>query len=135
MYEPQVSVGDNMRKQWETAKHEKKRVDALLATSKSALQDLRRIIDEAMEGLAQLVEEYAHLSLSGDPLAPLEEAIRLLEQRCMGMEERGVGLELLTKVRTSLEHMKERLDLLRKAKEKAGEKRGQPRSRWVFGDK
>ena len=129
VYEAQPSVDYNMRKQWEAAKGEKERIDAVLVTSKSALEDLSRIIDEAMEGLAQLAEDYAHLSLSGDPSAPLEKATRLLEQRCKGMEEKGVGLELLATVRTSLEHMEGRLDLLRKAKEKARERRTQSRRR------
>ena len=122
VHETRVSVDDNMRNQWEAAKHEKERINALLATSKSALEDLSRIIDDAMEGLAQLAEEYAHLSLSGDPSAPLGRAIRLLEQRYKGMEEKGVGMELLATVRTSLERMKVRLDLPGKAKEKARER-------------
>ena len=118
VYEARLSVDHNMRKQWEAAKDEKERIGALFATSKTALEDLGRIIDESMDGLRQLAEEYARSSLSGDPLAPLEKAIWLLEQRCEGIEEKGVGLELLTKVRTSLEHLKGRLDLLRKAHEK-----------------
>ena len=118
VYEAQLSVDDNTRRQWETAKDEKERTEALLATSKRALGDLGHIIDEAMDELARLAEEYASLSLSGSFSAPLEKAVWLLEQRCRGMEEKGVGLEQLTKVRTSLEHMKGRLDLLRKAKEK-----------------
>ena len=117
-----MSVDDDMRKQWEAAKDEKARTEALLVTSKSALEDLSRIIDEAMEELARLAEEYASLSLSGSFSAPLEKAISLLEQRCKGMEEKGVGLEVLTKVRTSLDNMKGRLDLLRQAKEKVRER-------------
>ena len=116
-----MSVDDNMRKQWEAAKDDKERADALCATSKSALEDLSRTIDEAMDELAQSAEEYARLALSGSFSAPLEKAIWLLEQRCKGMEEKGVGMELLTKVRTSLEHMKGRLALLRKANEKMRE--------------
>jgi chromosome segregation ATPase len=113
-----MSVDDNMRKQWEVAKDEKERTDALLATSRSALDDLRRSIDDAMDELARLAETYACLSLSGSFSAPLEKAIWLLEQRCNGMEEKGVSLEMLAKVRGSLEHMKGRLDLLRTAREK-----------------
>ena len=109
-----MSVDDNMRKQWEAAKDEKERTDALCATSKSALEYLSRMIDEAMDELAQSGEEYACLALSGSFSAPLEKAIWLLEQRCKGMEEKGVDLELITKVRTSLEHMKWRLEPLRK---------------------
>ena len=117
MYEDQLSVDDDMREQWEAARDSKESTEALLATSKSALRDLCHIIDEAMDELAHLAEEHASLSLSGSFSAPLEKAIWLLEQRCKGMEEKGVGLELLTKARSSLEHMKGRLDLLGKATE------------------
>ena len=117
-YGAQLSVDDNTRRQWEAAKDEKERTEALLATSRGALGDLSHIIDEAMDELARSAEEYASLSLSGSFSAPLEKAVWLLEQRCQGMEEKGVGLEQLTKVRSSLEHMKGRLDLLRKAREK-----------------
>ena len=118
VYEAQLSVDVNMKKQWEAAKDGKERTEALLATSKSAVGELSNIIDEAMDELARLAEEYASLSLSESFAAPLEKAVWLFEQWCRGMEEKGVGLELLTKVRSSLEHMKGRLDLLRKAKEK-----------------
>jgi ElaB/YqjD/DUF883 family membrane-anchored ribosome-binding protein len=119
--EAQVLVDDNMRGSGRSAKDEKERIEALVATSKSALGDLSHSIDGAMVELARSAEEYARLSLSGSFSAPLEKAIWLLEQRCKGMEEKGVGLELLSRVRSSLEQMKERLDLLRKAKEKARE--------------
>ena len=122
VYEAQLSVDDDMRKQWETAKDEKARTEALLVTSKSALDNLSRIIDEAMDELARLAEEYASLSLSGSFSAPLEKAISLLEQRCRGMEEKGVGPELLRKVQTSLDNMKGRLDLLRQANAKVRER-------------
>jgi hypothetical protein len=72
-----VSVDDNMKKQWEAAKDEKEKTEALVATSKSALDDLSYAMDEAMDELARLAEEYACLSLSGCFSAPLEKAIRL----------------------------------------------------------
>ena len=121
VYEARLSVDDKMRRQWEAAKNEKERTEALVATSKHAMEDLSRIIDEAIDELARLGEEYASLSLSASFSAPLEKAIWLLEQRCKGMEEKGVGLELLARVRGSLDAMKGRLDLLRRAKEKARE--------------
>jgi hypothetical protein len=115
--ETQVSVDDNMRIQWEAAKGGKEKTEALVATSKGALDDLSRAMDKAMKDLARLAEEYASLSLSGCFSAPLEKAIRLLEQRCKGMEEKGVSLDQLEKMERSLEQMKGRLDLLRKAKD------------------
>src|SRR5258706_2833297 len=54
---------------------------------------------------------------SGCFSAPLEKAIRLLEQRCKGMEEKGVVPKQLKRMHGSLEQMKGRLDVLRKAKE------------------
>ena len=119
--EAQATVDDNMKKQWEGAKDEKAKTAALVATSKRALEDLNRVTDDALDELAGWATEYARLSLSGSFSAPLEKAIRLLEQRCRGMEEKGVSLEQLAKVRKSLEQMKERLDLLGKAKEKVRE--------------
>jgi hypothetical protein len=116
--EAQVSVDNNMKRRWEAAKNEKQKTEALFATSKRALGDLSRIINEALNELAQLAAEYARLSLSGSFSAPLEKAIWLLEQQCKGMEEKGVGPEQLERVRGSMEDMKERLDLLRKAQEK-----------------
>jgi hypothetical protein len=114
----QVSVDNNMKRRWEAAKNEKQKTEALFATSKRALGDLSRIINEALNELAQLAAEYARLSLSGSFSAPLEKAIWLLEQQCKGMEEKGVGPEPLAKVRSRLEEMKVRLGLLRKAQEK-----------------
>lgn len=91
---------------------------ALAETSKRALEDLGRIINDALDDLAQLSDEYAHLALSGSFSAPIEKAIWLLEQRSKEMEERGASPEQLEKVQSGLEDMKGRLGLLRKAQEK-----------------
>lgn len=118
VHEAQVSVDDNMRRQWEAAKDDQGRTQALIETSESALGDLSGIIDDAMDELARLADEYARLSLSGSFSAPLEKAIWLLEQQCRGMEEKGVDREMLGKVRGRLDEMRRRLDLLGKVKEK-----------------
>jgi len=116
--ETKVSIDDNMKKQWETAKDEKERSKVLLIFSDNALDKLSRVMGEDLEELTRLAGDYAGLSLSGCFSAPLEKATRLLEQRCQGMEEKGVGPEQLEAMRGSLKQMKGRLDLLRKAKEK-----------------
>ena len=97
---------------------------ALAETSNRALEDLDRIINEAMGDLAQSANEYAHLSLSGSFSAPLEKAISLLERQCKELEEKGVGPEQLEKVRRNLEEMKGRFDLLNKAQENASVAKG-----------
>ena len=59
----------------------------------------------------------------------LEKAIRLLEQRCKGMEEKGVGPEQLERMHASLEQTEGRLDVLRMAKEEVDcEHEGQGRT-------
>lgn len=113
-----MSVDDNMKRQWDAAKDKKEMTEALVATSESVLSDLSHAMDEAMDELARSAEHYACLSLSGCFSAPLEKAIRLLEQRCNGLEEKGVGPEQLERMHRSLDQMKGRLDILRKAKEK-----------------
>ena len=118
-----------MKEQWEAAKSEQEKTDALAKTSKKALSDLGCIIDDAMDELARLADDYAQLSLSGSFSAPLEKAIWLLEQQCKAMEEKGVGPEQLVKVRSSLEEMTERLGLLRKAQEKVAVTKGKEKEK------
>ena len=94
-----------MEKQWEAAKEKKAKTAALVATS-GALEDLNRIMDNAVDELAGLAAEYTRLSLSGTFLYGLGRAIWLLEWRCRGMEEKGVSQEQVAKMRKSLEQMK-----------------------------
>lgn len=125
----EVSVDSDMKRQWEAAKSEQEKTDALAKTSEKALSDLGCIIDDAMDELARLADDYAQLSLSGSFSAPLEKAIWLLEQQCKAMEEKGVSPEQLAKVRGSLEEMMERLDLLRKAQEKVAVTEGKEKGK------
>ena len=125
MQDAQVTIDSNMMRKWEAAKNEKEKADALAETSKRALDDLGCIINDAMDDLAQLADEYGQLSLAGSFPAPLEKAIWLLEDQCKGMAEKGVGPEQLEKVRSSLDEMTRRLDLLRKAQEKVAAIKGE----------
>ena len=108
-------VDDDMKKKWQAVKDEKEEVEAVVAASERTLVGL---IDEGMDELAWLVEEYAGLSLSGSFSGPLEKAIRLMELHCKSMEEQGVSRDQLEKMRGDLEIVKRRLDLLRYAEEK-----------------
>lgn len=132
VHDAQVAIDSNMKRKWQAAKNEKEKADALAETSKRALEDLSRIINDAMDDLAQLADEYAHLSLAGSFSAPLEKAIWLLEQQCKGMEEKGVGPEQLEKVRSSLVEMTRRLELLRNAQEKVAVTKGKDKVRRNF---
>ncbi len=114
--ESQETVDHEMKTK---AKDEKEKIEALIAASEHTLYDLSYAMDEGMDELARLAEEYAALSLSGCFSGPLEKTIRLLEQVYESMEEKGVSRDKLEKVRGSLEDMRKRLDVLRKAKERA----------------
>jgi myosin heavy subunit len=114
----QVSVDQDMKKKWEAAKDGKEKTTALIEAGEKALNELKQIVDHATNDLAQLAEDYANLSLSGSFSAQMEKAVRLLEQRQKGMEEKGLGQEQLQKVRDGLEFMKKKLELMNVAREK-----------------
>ncbi len=119
MHDVQMSVQSDMIGGSETAKSENETTVALTVTSRRALSNLNRIVNDSMSELARSAAEYAHLSLSGCFSAPLEREILLLEQQCKGMEEKGVDPEQLEMVRRSMKEMKARLDLLREAQKRS----------------
>ena len=112
----QVLVDSNMKKQWEAAKDGKERTVAIVAASEKVLYDLDQVINRAINNLAQLVERYARLSLSGSFAAQVNSAVKLLEQNYLALEGRGVGPDQLQRVRESLDHMKRKLELLNNAR-------------------
>ena len=114
--ESHVTVDEKMKKKWRAAKVEKERIEGLVAKSEREVGNLSLAMEEGMDELARLVEEYAGLALSGRFSGPLERTIRVLEARCQRMEEGG-NRDQLQKMRASLEGMIERLNALRKAKE------------------
>jgi len=105
----QVSVDQDMKK-WEAAKE---KTTALIEAGERALNELKQVVDHGTNDLAQLAEEYAALSLSGSFSAQVEKAVRLLEQREKGMEEKGLAKEQLEKMREGLGLMKKKLELLK----------------------
>jgi hypothetical protein len=117
----QVSIDKDMKEKWEKAKSGKEKNEALIATSQEVLNQLDQVIDNATKDLAQLVEDYAGLSLSGSFSAQVKSAVRLLEQKYKAMETKGVSQEQLEKVKGSLDVMKKKLVLLEAAKMMAQE--------------
>jgi len=113
--ESQMTVDEEMKTQWEAAKDEKERTEALLAGSQRTLDSLSSTVEAGMDALEELQEEYARLSLSGSFSGPLEKAIRLLELHFRNMEQKGVSGDQLEKLRGSVEEMKKRLNVLKKA--------------------
>jgi len=111
----QTSVDEAVKKEWEAAKVEKEVIELLIATHGSELGGLTHAMGKAVDDLAGLAEDYAAISLSGHT----EKAIRLLEQRCKDMEQKGIGREWPKTMEDSLDLMKRKLELVVKAEEKA----------------
>ena len=72
-----------------------------------------------LSGLLHVAEDYAARSLSGPFSAHVEKAIRLLEHRYKGMEQKGVSKEQLDKLQDSLDLTKRKLELVKMAEAKA----------------
>ena len=104
---------------WEAAKAEKEETELFIATYERELKDFNRAMDRTLDDLARLTEGYAPLSLSGPFSAHVEQASRLLEHRYKDMERKGVSKEQLDKMQYSLDLTKRKLELVKKAEEKA----------------
>jgi len=110
-------------KEWDSAKDGTEKMEILLAVQKQVLHELDQIINGATVDLAEQVERYARLSLSGRFSAQVESAVRLLEQSYCGLVSNGVGQDHLQRVKGSLDNMKRKLDVLNLAKENAQKER------------
>ena len=111
----QVSVDQNI-KEWEAAKDGTERTAILNTVCEKALRELDKIINGATNDLAQLVERYSRLSLSGSFVAQVSSAVRLLKQHYIALEKKGVDQDQLQRVKVSLDQMKRKLGSLNDAK-------------------
>lgn len=102
-------VDQEMKKRCEAAKDGKEKTVALIAVNELVLYNLNQIIHRAANELAQLMEQYGGLSLSGCFLEQLGSSVRLLEQRYKDMEKIGADLQ---QVKKSLDATKRKLELL-----------------------
>jgi hypothetical protein len=112
----QVLIDQDVKKKWGAAKDEKGKMVVLTAFRGRVLRDLDQVIDGATNDLALHVERYTRLSLSGNFLAQVDSAVRLLKQNCENLEAKGVGLDQLQRVKESLVYMERKLVLLNNAK-------------------
>ncbi|KAG8809632.1 hypothetical protein FRC17_003355 [Serendipita sp. 399] len=112
----QVSVDEDMKRNWENAKDTKERSEALIRGTKKILDQYNRSIDRGTKDLAQLADDYAKLSLSGSFGSQLEKAIALLQQKYESMENQGVSEDQLQTVKTSIDTLMKKLQLLKDAK-------------------
>ena len=110
-------------KDWDAAKVGTERTAILTTMREKVLRELNQIINSATTDLAQLMERYSRLSLSGSFVVQVESAVRLLQQHYIAMEKKGVDQDQLQRVKVSLGHMERKLELLNGAKESTRKER------------
>ena len=110
----QVLVDEDMKSKWDEAKNGKETTAALIAVNEMRLHHHKQVTNCSTGDLAQLVGQYAHLSL-GSCSAQVRSAVRFLEVLRMKPSH---GNELKT-FGESLIHMKRKLELLNKVEEDA----------------
>lgn len=113
----QVLVDESMKKKWDKAKDGKERTAALIAVNEMVLHALRQVAHCTTGDLAQLVEQYARLSLAGSYSAQVKSAVSFLQHKYNAMEKQEIGQDKLEKVKRSLGHMKRKLEFLNKVED------------------
>ena len=111
-----MSVDQEMKRRWEAAKDGKEKTAALIAVNELVLYDLNQVIHRATNDLAQLMEQFGGLSLSGCFLEQLGSAVRLLEQRYKDIEKTEADPQ---RVKKSLGAMRRKMEFLCNAMENA----------------
>ena len=115
--EVQVSVDQNMKKEWEQARGAEEKRKVFIAACRKALNGLDNVINRATDDLGREVERHESLSLGGSFADQVSSAVALLELRYKALlEKKDVGSGQRKKVKTSLDRMKRRLAILETAK-------------------
>jgi len=107
-----VAEREKKQKKWEAANAEKGNTEAVIAADERELSDLNHAMDNAMDDLTRLVEDYGRLSLAGSFSKHVEKAIRLLEERYTDMVQKGVSKAQLDNIQDGLDVMGRKLEVL-----------------------
>ncbi|KIJ48656.1 hypothetical protein M422DRAFT_86445, partial [Sphaerobolus stellatus SS14] len=110
-------VDEEMKKKFNNAKSAKEEKEHLKAMAERVLKTMSDTIDSNTAELGRLAEEYSNLSLSGSFSGQVEKAVVMLEQNYEALKEKNVDEVTLNKVQESLNTMKQKLEVLKKARE------------------
>ncbi|KAM6499738.1 hypothetical protein JOM56_005246, partial [Amanita muscaria] len=113
-----IVINRDAEKKYTGAKSENEKQEALRTTIQETINDLSEEIEDCLNRLGLLTEEYAKLSLSGSFAGQVGKTVVLLELNLESMRNNGTDSESVRKVEESLERMKEMLSILEKAKAK-----------------
>jgi hypothetical protein len=116
----EIIIEPKMQKKFFDAQSDKEQKENLKKMLDAAYRVLEKSIHDNISELAELADRYAKLSLSGSFSSQVEKAIKLLEQQSKSMQEKGADNEMLRKIDESMDILKKKLDLLRKAQQQSG---------------
>ncbi|KAM6499744.1 hypothetical protein JOM56_005252 [Amanita muscaria] len=114
-----IVINQDAENKYTGAKDENEKQEALKATIQETINDLSDEIEDCLNRLGLLTEEYSKLSLSGSFTGQVGKTVVLLELNLESMRNNGTVPESVRKVEKSLERMKEMLSILEKAKAKS----------------
>ncbi|KIL58589.1 hypothetical protein M378DRAFT_15436 [Amanita muscaria Koide BX008] len=116
-----IVINRDAEKKYTGAKNENEKQEALKATIQETIDDLSEEIEDCLNRLGLLTEEYANLSLSGSFAGQVRKTVVLLELNLESMRNNGTDSDSVRNVEESLERMKEMLSILEKTKAKLRE--------------
>ncbi|KAM6499736.1 hypothetical protein JOM56_005244 [Amanita muscaria] len=111
-----IVIDQDAEKKYKEAKNENEKQEALKATIQKTINDLNEEIEDCLNRLGLLTEEYTRLSLSGSFAGPVRKTVVLLELNLECMRNIGTDSESVRKVEQSWERMKEMLRVLERAR-------------------
>ncbi|KAF5358822.1 hypothetical protein D9758_008561 [Tetrapyrgos nigripes] len=109
-------TNEDAKAKFERARDEKGGAEEMKKEIEEAQVDLQNLVQNATDDLGRLVERYSNLALSGSFTGQVEKAVGVLEQNLESMREKGAGAETIKKVEESLDQMRRKLEVLKKAK-------------------
>ncbi|KAF8887987.1 hypothetical protein CPB85DRAFT_289458, partial [Mucidula mucida] len=113
--EEQITVDEEARTQYTTAKSKKEQQELILEEMKTQCGKFSARIKDQTTEIGRLAEEYSKISLSGNMSAQVEKALRMLEMHQETMRGNGTDPETLSAMDMNLKMVRDKLDLLRKA--------------------
>ncbi|KIL58588.1 hypothetical protein M378DRAFT_1025098 [Amanita muscaria Koide BX008] len=116
-----IVIDQDAEKKYTGAKNENEKQEALKVAIQKTTNDLSDEIENCLNRLGLLTEEYARLSLSGSFAGQVRKTVVLLELNLESMRNNGTDSQSVRKVEESLERMKEMLSILEKANAKVDE--------------
>lgn len=115
----QITVDAEAKRKYEVAVSDKARQELGMEQLRQTIVNMDTALADATAKVGQLVENYARLSLSGSFAGQVKKSVALLEMNLETMRGNGTDEQTIKSVEKALSRMREKLELVEKAKEQA----------------